>query len=42
MKWLTKVAPWCRFCGWRWRWGWIEFDYQCPKHWDDGSVWKQR
>ena len=32
MTWWTRVQPWCRFCGWRWRMWWVEYDYQCDRH----------
>jgi len=37
-NWLCRVQPWCRFCGWRWRMWWIEYDYQCEKHWSPDPV----
>ena len=38
MSWLRRVQPWCRFCGWRWRMWWIEYDYQCLKHWSPDAL----
>ena len=37
-RWWIRVQPWCRFCGWRWRMWWLEYDYQCEKHWSPDAL----